>query len=186
MVLVRVTEHYYPAIASGQINPRILISRRRIHHDKPFKKHHNYSVHPKETVTKKKRSQGLSHQFRDFPHILRLQFRERSLFRDCPHGLLSNQYLERSRASVSSDFQLAIQFIFQLIGHAHKRLSHLRHRCSDRRRGGGAAAAAFFRRLFLHRRRKRRRRFLRFGGPFRGRRLLCRHGATQSFLWGKK
>lgn len=53
MVLVRVTEHYYPAIASGQINPRILISRRRIHHDKPFKKHHNYSVHPKETVTKK-------------------------------------------------------------------------------------------------------------------------------------
>merc|ERR1719263_1535737 len=53
MVLVRVTEHYYPAIASGQINPRILISRRRIHHDEPFKKHHNYSVHPKETVTKK-------------------------------------------------------------------------------------------------------------------------------------
>jgi len=54
MVLVRVTEHYYPAIASGQINPRILISRRRIHHDdEPFKKHHNHSVHPKETVTKK-------------------------------------------------------------------------------------------------------------------------------------
>lgn len=51
---MRVTEHYYPAIASGQINPRILISRRRIHHDdEPFKKHHNHSVHPKETVTKK-------------------------------------------------------------------------------------------------------------------------------------
>ena len=151
MVLVRVTEH---------------VSCNRERADQPSNSHFS-STHSPFSLLKNiipftpkrplpKRLQGLSHQICDFPHILRLQFRERSLFRDCPHGLLSNQYLERSRASVSSDVQLAVQLVLKFIGHAYKGLSHLRHGCSGdgfgfcRRRRG-----AFFRRrllfLFLHR-----------------------------------
>ena len=61
-----------------------------------------------------------------FAHIFRLEFRERSLLRDRPHRFFSDQDFKRPRGRVSRDFQLPVQFIFQLVGDADERLSHLR------------------------------------------------------------
>ena len=61
-----------------------------------------------------------------FAHIFRLELRERSLLRDRPHRFLADQHFKRPRGRVSRDFQLPVQFVFQLVGDADERLSHLR------------------------------------------------------------